>query len=49
MITAELQTELLKATSRQQAIEIILEQCWTDWQQDEALDFVEENTTLFST
>lgn len=48
MITAELKTELLNATSKKHAIEIILEQCWTDWQQEEALDFVEENTALFN-
>lgn len=47
MLTQSLQSELLKATTKQQAIDLILEQCWTDWQQDEALDFVEENTCLF--
>ena len=48
MITAEFKTELLNATSKKHAIEIILERCWFDWQQEEALDFVEENTTLFN-
>jgi len=47
MIPQSLQSELLAATTRQQAIELILEQCWTDWQQENALDFVEENTCLF--
>lgn len=47
MIPPSLKTELLNATSKQQALELILEQCWFDWQQDEAIDFVEENTCLF--
>lgn len=48
MITPQLQQELLAADSAKQAIELILESCWFDWQQDEALEFVEENTTLFN-
>jgi hypothetical protein len=47
MITTQLREELLAADSAKQAIELILENCWFDWQQDEAFEFVEENTTLF--
>jgi hypothetical protein len=44
----ELKQQLLSATTRREALELIMDNCFREEQQDEALDFVESNTTLFN-
>lgn len=43
MITPELLNALKVCETRKDAVSLVLEHCWEDWQQDEALDWLEEH------